>query len=232
MDVRHHPWATTFRSVKTPEELTFLHLSSVPMPSKVLVLFYSTYGHCFQMAKAAAEGVESAGNHAVVKRVAETLPTEVLEKMHAVQAQHAFSHVPIATVAELAEYDGLILVTPTRFGLMPEQMKAFIDATGQHWQSGALVGKAAAVMTATATQHGGNEMTILSSYLPLLHHGFILVGMPPVSTGLTEVQGLTPYGASTITGTMGDRMPSSVELEGVKAHAKRLGEVAAKLAAK
>ena len=202
------------------------------MPAKVLVLFYSTYGHCFQMARAAVEGVESTGASVILKRVAETLPTEVLEKMHAVQAQQAFASVPIATTAELPEYDGLILITPTRFGLMAAQMKAFIDATGQHWQSGALVGKAAAVMTATATQHGGNEMTILSSYLPLLHHGFILVGMPPVSTGLTEVQGLTPYGASTITGTMGDRLPSSVELEGAKAQGKHFGLVTAKLTLK
>ncbi len=202
------------------------------MPVKVLVLFYSTYGHMYTMAKAAAEGVQAAGAEAVVKRVAETLPVEVLEKMHAVEAQKAFVHVPVATVDELGQYDAIILGNPTRFGLMSAQMKTFWDATGQLWMQGALVGKVGSVMSSSATQHGGNEATILSTHIMLLHHGMIIVGLAGFQgvSGVEEVSGCTPYGASTIAGSMGQRMPSENELNGARHQGKHVATIATKLA--
>jgi len=204
------------------------------MPAKMLVLFYSTYGHAWQMAKAAVEGVQKAGAEAVLRRIPETLSTEILEKMHAVQAQQQFADVPHVTVDELTTYDGIIWVYATRFGMMPAQVKQFYDATGKHWASGALSGKVATVMVVTATQHGGQEMAILSFHHSLLHHGFVIVGMPPTfSTGVAEVQGCSPYGASSITGSSGERpVPSAVELDGARRQAQHASQIANKLAAK
>lgn len=202
---------------------------------KILVLFYSTYGHCLAMAKSAVEGAKSVeGAQVTLKRVRETLPDEVLEKMGAKQAQEAFKDIPIAEPNELPEYDGIIFISPTRFGMMTAQMKTFLDATGGLWFQGKLVGKVGSVMTSTATQHGGQESTILSFHTVLLHHGMTIVGLPPSwgkQGGVEEVKGCSYYGASTIAHTDGSRMPSHVELDGAKFQGKHVTEVAKKLVA-
>ncbi|KAF0982133.1 hypothetical protein FDP41_011994 [Naegleria fowleri] len=201
---------------------------------KVLVLFYSTYRHLWQMAEAIAEGarqVEGAEVH--VKRVPETLPAEVLEKMGAIQAQKAFEHVPIASVSELPEYDAIIFGSPTRFGTMSAQLKSFIDACGQLWAKGALVGKVGSFFSSSNTQHGGNETTILSAIPNLLHLGFVYVGLPyscTLQSGVDEVKGGSPYGATTIAGSMGERLPSSQEKEMAKFQGNHVAQIANKLA--
>lgn len=184
---------------------------------KILILFYSTYGHIWQMAKAVADGAKSIDNVQVeLKRVPETLSDDILKMMGALEAQKAFAEVPIATVQELADYDAIIFGTPTRFGMMAAQMKAFLDATGGHWAKGALIGKIGSVFTSTATQHGGQEATILNFHTVLLHHGMLIAGLPYSFAGqstMDEISGSSPYGASTITGGDGSRMPSKNELD-------------------
>ena len=201
---------------------------------KVLVVFYSTYGHVYQMAEAVVEGVKKvAGAEAAIRRVPETLPPEVLEKMGAVEAQKAFSHIPECTVDELAQADAVIFGTPTRFGNMCGQMRQFLDATGQLWAKGSLVGKVGSVFTCSATQHGGQESTILSFHITLLHHGFMVVGLPYAfqgQMGVDEVTGGSPYGASTIAGGDGSRKPSENELEGARFQGRHVAEIASKLA--
>ena len=146
---------------------------------KILIVYYSTYGHVHKMAEAVAEGVKQVdGAEAVMRRVPETLPDEILAKMGASDAQKAISHVPVCTVDELASADAVIFGTPTRFGNMCGQMRQFLDATGSLWAQGALVGKVGSVFTSSATQHGGQESTILSFHISLLHHGFVIVGLP------------------------------------------------------
>lgn len=200
---------------------------------KVLVLFYSTYGHITKMAQAAADGVKEAGVEVAVKRIAETLPTEVLEKLHAVEAQKAFADIPLAEVADLAAYDGIILCTPTRFGNMPAQVKTFWDATGQLWFQGALTGKVGSAICSTATQHGGQETTIQTIHIMMLHHGMIIAGLPyglhAGQMGVDEIKGGSPYGATTIAGGQGERMPSAVELEGAKIQGKYVADTVKKL---
>ena len=199
----------------------------------VLIVYYSTYGHVHNMAEAMAEGVNQVdGAEAVMRRVPETLPDEVLEKMGAVDAQQAFSHVPVCTVEELAGADAVIFGTPTRFGNMCGQMRQFLDATGQLWAQGDLVGKVGSVFTSSATQHGGQESTILSFHISLLHHGFVIVGLPYAFQGqmrIDEVTGGSPYGASTIAGGSGERMPSENELEAARFQGRHVAEIAAKL---
>jgi len=201
---------------------------------KVLVVFYSTYGHIYQMAEAVAEGAKTvAGAEVEIRRVPETLPAEVLEKMGAVDAQKAFSHLPVCTVEELAQADAVIFGTPTRFGNMCGQMRQFLDATGSLWAEGALVGKVGSVFAASATQHGGQESTILTFHVTLLHQGFVVVGLPYTFQGqmrIDEITGGSPYGASTIAGGDGSRMPSENELEAARFQGKHVAEVAAKLA--
>ncbi|MBW2515232.1 MAG: NAD(P)H:quinone oxidoreductase [Deltaproteobacteria bacterium] len=201
---------------------------------KVLVIFYSTYGHVYQMAEAVAEGVKKVGGAQVdIRRVPETLPPEVLEKMGAVEAQKAFAHIPECTVDELARADAVIFGTPTRFGNMCGQMRQFLDATGQLWANGSLVGKVGSVFTSSATQHGGQESTILTFHVTLLHHGFVVVGLPYAFQGqmrVDEITGGSPYGASTIAGGDGSRMPSENELEGARFQGKHVAEIATKLA--
>ncbi len=202
---------------------------------KVLVVFYSTYGHIYKMAEAVAEGAKTvAGAEVEIRRVPETLPTEVLEKMGAVDAQKAFSHVPVCSVEELSRADAIIFGTPTRFGNMCGQMRQFLDATGSLWAEGALVGKVGSVFTSSATQHGGQESTILTFHVTLLHHGFVVVGLPYAFQGqmrVDEITGGSPYGASTIAGGDGSRMPSENELAGAQFQGKHVAEVAAKLVA-
>ena len=201
---------------------------------KVLIVYYSTYGHVHKMAEAVAEGVKKvAGAEVALRRVPETLPAEVLEKMGAVEAQKAFAHVPICSVDELVEADAVIFGTPTRFGNMCGQMRQFLDATGQLWAKGALVGKVGSVFVSTATQHGGQESTLLSFHITLLHHGFVVVGLPYAFQGqmrIDEITGGSPYGASTIAGGTGERMPSENELEGARFQGSHVAQIASKLA--
>ena len=198
--------------------------------TKVLVLYYSSYGHIERMAEAVAEGVRKAGVEAVIKRVPELVPEEVVRKSGFKLDQKA----PIATVDELAGYDAIIFGTPTRFGNMTAQMKHFMDQLGQLWLRGALVGKVASVFSSSATQHGGQESTILTFHPVLLHLGMIIVGLPYAfqgQMGVTEVMGNSPYGASTIAGGDGSRQPSAVELEGARFQGRHVAQIAAKLAA-
>ncbi len=200
---------------------------------KILVVHYSTYGHVHKMAEAVAAGVgKVAGAEAILRRVPETLPREVLEKMGAIEAQQSLSHVPVCTVEELASADAVIFGTPTRFGNMCGQMRQFLDATGQLWAQGALVGKVGSVFTSTATQHGGQESTILSFHITLLHHGFIIVGLPYSFQGqmrIDEITGGSPYGASTIAGGSGERMPSDNELDAARFQGEHVATIASRL---
>jgi len=200
---------------------------------KVLVVFYSTYGHIYKMAEAVAEGAKAvAGAEVEIRRVPETLPQDVLEKMGAVEAQKTFSHVPVCTVEELAQADAVIFGTPTRFGNMCGQMRQFLDATGSLWAEGALVGKVGSVFASSATQHGGQESTILTFHVTLLHHGFVVVGLPYAFQGqmrIDEITGGSPYGATTIASGDGSRMPSENELAAAQFQGKHVAEIAAKL---
>jgi NAD(P)H dehydrogenase (quinone) len=204
------------------------------MGMKALIVFYSMYGHVHKMAEAVAEGVrEVPGAEAVLRRVPETLSGEILKKMGALEAQKAFAHIPIATVDELASADAVIFGTPTRFGNMCGQMRQFLDATGQLWAKGALVGKVGSVFASTATQHGGQESTILSFHNTLLHQGMIVVGLPYSFQGqmrIDEITGGSPYGASTIAGGQGERMPSQNELAAARFQGKHVASIASKLA--
>ncbi len=196
--------------------------------SKVLVLYYSSYGHIERMAGEVAAGVRDAGAEAVVKRVPETVPADIAKKSGFKLDQKA----PVATVEELADYDAVIFGTPTRFGNMAGQMKNFLDQAGGLWLRGALVGKVAGVFTSSATQHGGQESTILTFHPVLLHLGFIIVGLPYAfqgQMGVAEIMGNSPYGASTIAGGDGSRQPSKVELEGARYQGKHIAQIATKL---
>ncbi|MCX5707433.1 MAG: NAD(P)H:quinone oxidoreductase [Candidatus Omnitrophica bacterium] len=201
---------------------------------KILVVFYSLYGHVYKMAEAVCAGArELSGVSVDLRRVPETLPKEILEKMGAIEAQKAFSHIPVCSVEELAQADAIIFGTPTRFGNMCGQMRQFLDATGSLWAKGALVGKVGSVFTSTATQHGGQESTILSFHTTLLHHGMVIVGLPYVFQGQMrsdEITGCSPYGASTIAGGKGERAPSENELAGARFQGKHVAQIASKLA--
>jgi NAD(P)H dehydrogenase (quinone) len=201
---------------------------------KVLIVYYSMYGHVHRLAEAVAEGVrEVAGAEVSLRRVPETLPQEVIEKMGAIEAQKSFAHIPVCSVDELASADAIIFGTPTRFGNMCGQMRQFLDATGQLWFKGALIGKVGSVFASTATQHGGQESTILSFHTTLLHHGMVIVGLPYSFQGqmrVDEVTGGSPYGASTIASTTGERMPSENELAAARFQGTHVASIAAKLA--
>lgn len=197
--------------------------------TRVLVLYYSSYGHIETMSQAVAEGVREAGAEVTIKRVPELVPPEVAEKMHFKRDQAA----PVATVNELADYDAIIIGVPTRFGNMPAQMKNFLDQTGGLWMAGKLIGKVGSVFTSTATQHGGQESTILSTHTMLLHHGMVIVGLPysfQGQMGVKEVTGGSPYGASTIADGDGSRQPSENELAGARYQGRHVAQIAAKLA--
>lgn len=202
--------------------------------AKVAVYFYSTFGHMYKMAKAAAEGIKEAGGEAVLLRIAETLPADVLKSMHADEAQKAFDGEKAATFEEFGDYDGYIFATPTRFGVVPAQFKAFLDMSGQVWSKGGLINKPVGIMTSSAMQHGGQEATILGLIPFILHQGGLYVGLT-INSGVLdkvdEVSGNSFYGASTIAGPMGARQPSANELTGAKYQGKRVAELAAKLKA-
>ncbi len=198
--------------------------------TKVLVLYYSSYGHIETMAQAVAEGARSAGASVDIKRVPELVSAEVAHKSHFKTDQSA----PVAEVGELAHYDAIVFGTPTRFGNMAAQMKNFLDQTGGLWAGGKLVGKVGSVFTSTATQHGGQESTILSTQTVLLHHGMVIVGLPYAWQGqstISEITGGSPYGASTIAGGDGSRQPSANELDGARWQGAHVARIAAKLAA-
>jgi len=197
--------------------------------TKVLVLYYSSYGHIEQMAKAVAEGVAKVpGATATIKRVPETVPEEVAKQMHFKLDQAA----PIAKPDELSDYDAIIFGSPTRFGNMAGQMKNFLDQTGGLWMKGALVGKVGSVFASSATQHGGQESTILTFHPVLLHQGMVIVGLPYAcqeQMGVEEVKGGSPYGATTIAGGDGSRQPSEKELGMARFQGEHVAKIAAKL---
>ncbi len=201
---------------------------------KTLVLFYSSYGHTYQMAKAVAEGAAQVSGCTVeTKRVPETLPADVLAAMGANEAQEAFGKIPIAKVEDLPGFDAIVFGTPTRFGNMAGQMRQFLDGTGPLWLKGALVGKVGSVFVSTATQHGGQEATILSFHTTLLHQGMVIVGLPYSFQGqmrLDEITGGSPYGAGTIAGAQGERMPSANELEAARFQGKHVATIGSRLA--
>jgi len=198
--------------------------------TKILVVYYSGYGHTEVMAGAVAEGVrEVDGAEVTVKRVAELVPDEVAKNSGMKLDQDA----PVADPNELADYDAIIFGTPTRFGNMAAQMRNFLDQTGSLWFKGALVGKVGSVFCSTASQHGGQETTITSFHTTLLHHGMIVVGLPYSFEGntiMSEISGGTPYGATTIAGGDGSRMPSDNELAGARFQGRHVAQIAAKLA--
>jgi NAD(P)H dehydrogenase (quinone) len=200
--------------------------------TKILVLYHSMYGHIETMADAVGEGANAVdGVNAVVKRVPETMPAEVLAKSGAKTDQKA----EVAKPAELPDYDGIIFGTPTRFGMMTAQMRNFLDQTGGLWAQNKLVGKVGSVFTSTGTQHGGQESTILSFHTTLLHHGMVIVGLPYTAKGQTrmdEITGGSPYGASTLAGGDGKRRPSENELELARFQGRHVAEITKKLVAK
>jgi len=200
---------------------------------KVLIVYYSMYGHVHRLAEAMAEGArEVTGAEVELRRVPETLSEEVLKKMGAFEAQKAFAHIPVCNVDELASAGAILFGTPTRFGNMCGQMRQFLDATGQLWAKGALVGKVGSVFTSSATQHGGQESTLLSFHITLLHQGMIVVGLPYSFQGqmrIDEITGGSPYGASTIAGGQGERMPSENELAAARFQGKHVATIAVKL---
>ena len=197
--------------------------------AKILILYYSSYGHVERMAQAIAEGVASVtGATATVMRVPELVSDELARKAGLKTEQKA----PVASVDELAEYDAIIFGTPTRFGNMAAQMRNFLDQTGGLWVKGALVGKVGSVFVSTGTQHGGQETTITSFHNTLLHHGMLIVGLPYAFPGLTrmdEITGGSPYGASTLAGADGSRQPSANELAGAHFQGRHVAEIAVRL---
>ena len=199
--------------------------------TKVLILYYSAYGHMERMAQAVAEGVREAGAEADIKRVPELMPAEVAKQSGFKLDQKA----PIATIAELADYDAIIFGSGTRFGVFTSQMRNFLDQTGPLWMKGALVGKVGSVFTGSGTQHGGQESTILSMIPTLLHHGMIVVGLPytfELLMTMREVTGGTPYGASCVTGAGSElRMPSALELEMCRFQGEHVARITAQMVA-
>lgn len=201
---------------------------------KAYVVFYSSYGHVYTLAEAVAAGArEVPGAEVSLFQVPELMPEEALEKSGAKAARAAFAHVPVIQPDQLAQADALIFGTPTRFGMMAAQMRNLLDQTGGLWMKGSLIGKVGSVFTSTATQHGGQESTLLSFHTTLLHHGMVIVGVPyseQRQMTLSEITGGSPYGASTITGGDGARRPSENELAIARFQGKHVAQIAKKLA--
>ena len=200
---------------------------------RVLVIYYSMHGHTHRMAQAVAEGArEVPGADVTLRRVPETLPESALKALGALAAREALAAVPVGEVDELAAADAIVIGTPTRYGNMCAQMRQFLDGTGALWAKGALVGKVGSVFTSSATQHGGQESTILSTHTTLLHLGMVIVGLPYAFAGqmrIDEVTGCSPYGASTIAGGSGERLPSENELAGARWQGRHVAAIAARL---
>jgi len=203
------------------------------MSVKVQVVFYSTYGHVYKMAEAIAAGArEFEGAEVLLSRVPELLSDDILVRMGAKAAQEAFAHIPLATPDQLPEADAIIFGTPTRFGNMAASMRSFMDSTGSLWMKGSLIGKVGSVFCSTGTQHGGQETTITSFHSTLLHQGMVIVGVPYSQPGLvnmTEITGGSPYGASTLAGADGSRMPSENELTIARFQGRHVADIAARL---
>ena len=203
---------------------------------KVQVVFYSMYGHVYRMAEAVAAGARQVpGAEVALFQVPELMPQEALVKSGAKKARDAFAHIPVAEVQKLTEADAIIFGTPTRFGNMCAQMRNFLDSTTQLWLAGALIGKVGSVFVSTASQHGGQETTITSFHNTLLHHGMVIVGVPYSESRLLnmkEISGGTPYGASTLAGGDGSRLPSPDELAIAQFQGRHVAQIAAKLASK
>ena len=201
---------------------------------KVLIVYYSMYGHIYKMAEAVAEGIKQVkGAEMKMYRVPETLSDDVLKKMGALDFQKKTAQISVCTPDDLVSADAIIFGTPTRFGNMCGQMRQFLDSTGGLWAKGLLIGKVGSVFTSSATQHGGQESTILSFHNTLFHHGMIIVGLPYAFEGqmrIDEITGSSPYGASTIAGGKGERMPSENELQAARYQGKHVAEIAAILA--
>ena len=196
---------------------------------RILVVYYSSYGHIETMARAVAEGAASVeGAEVAVKRVPELVPEEVSRAYGVKLDQEA----PFADPGELGDYDAIIVGTPTRFGNMAAQMRNFLDQTGPLWGQGALVGKIGSAFTSTASQHGGQETTLITTHITMLHHGMIIVGLPyswPGNAQMAEISGGTPYGASTLAGQDGSRQPNANELEGARFQGRHVAELAAQM---
>lgn len=204
------------------------------MPATIQVIFYSMYGHVYQMAEAVAAGARDAAGEVSLWQVPELVPAEILEKSGAAAARAAFAHVPIAKPTQLAEADAIIFGTPTRFGNMAAQMRNFLDQTGGLWANGALVGKVGSAFTSTASQHGGHETTLVSFHTTLLHHGMIVVGLPYTEQRLlnmAEITGGTPYGATTLAGIDGSRRPSENELAIARFQGRHVAQITKALVA-
>lgn len=205
------------------------------MSTRIKIIFHSIYGHIYRLAEAAAEGAREVPDTEVeLLQVQETLSDAILEKMGATEAKKAFAHVPVADPKKLAEADGLLFGSGTRYGSATSQMQAFFDATGSLWAKGALVGKAGGVFTSSATQHGGQETTLISMQTFLFHQGLVVVGVPYAAKEqmtISEITGGSPYGASTITGGEGERLPSANELAIARFQGRHLAGIARKLAA-
>jgi len=203
---------------------------------KVNIVFYSMYGHIYRMAEAVAEGARQvSGAEVGLFQVPETLSSDILAKMGATEAKKAFAHIPVATMETLSKADAVIFGTPTRFGMMTAQMRSFLDGTGGLWVEGALIGKVGSVFASSATQHGGQESTILSFHTTLLHQGMIIVGVPyseKRQMTLNEITGGSPYGASTIAGGDGSRLPSENELAIARFQGKHVAEITKRLVQK
>ena len=198
---------------------------------KIGVIFYSTYGHSFKLAEKIAEGAKAAGAEVELLRIKETLPDEILAKMHGLEARKAWAHLPEVTPDDLKKFDGIAIGGPTRFGIVSAQLKTFIDSLGQLWMQDALVGKFATVFGNSANQHGGNETNLLSTMIPLFHLGFAVVGLPGTFKGQgndTEIVGGGPLGITSIAGPMGARQVSQIEQEGAFFVGKHLVEVMTK----
>lgn len=201
---------------------------------KVQIIFYSMYGHIYKMAEAVAQGVRDvSGAEPVLLQVPELVPDEALERTGAAAARKAFAHVPLAVPELMPEADAIIFGTPTRFGNMSAQMRNFLDRTGPLWAKGALIGKVGSVFTSTATQHGGQETTLISFHFTLMHHGMVIVGVPysePALSIMSELSGGSPYGATTIAAPDGSRSPSENELAIARFQGKHVAKIASRLA--
>ncbi|WP_323771909.1 NAD(P)H:quinone oxidoreductase [Antarctobacter sp.] len=198
--------------------------------TRILVLYYSSYGHVRDLARAEAEGALSVpGTHVDIRRVPETVPEPVRHS-----AGYVADATPVAAPADMTAYDGIIFGTPTRFGLMAAQMKQFLDQAGGLWASNALVGKVGAVFASTGSQHGGHEAVLLSAHIPLMHFGMLIAGLPYTFAGQTSAEGIlggTPYGAGTIAGADGSLMPTATDLEGARFQGAHVARIAARMAA-
>jgi NAD(P)H:quinone oxidoreductase type IV len=205
------------------------------MAAKIQIVFYSMYGHVYQMAEAVAAGAREAGSTEVsLWQVPELVPEDILERSGAAAARASFADIPVAKPTQLAEADAVVFGTPTRFGNMAAQMRNFLDQTGGLWANGALVGKVGSAFTCTASQHGGHETTLVSFHMTLLHHGMVVVGVPstePRLTTMAEITGGTPYGATTLAGLDGSRQPSENELAIARFQGRHVAQIANALVA-